>query len=340
MGIRFYCPNGHKLNVKSFQAGRRGICPYCGAKLQIPTESTRKSSKEERAEDGGGAKPAIGPGAGPAEAPGTLAATGPAGQFAGASTSQPVTPLDERSATASAPVTPLGGTMASQPVQPLGQPVFTPAPANWAPTAGPVDAPVPTTAELSAAASFAAAAPAPAVPVAGGVADPLAEAPNVVWYVRLPGGGQFGPASSEVMRSWINDGRVSPDSLVWREGWRDWQEASATFPELGAGQAAAGPGTIAVTTTTPGGGATSERRSGGGYRPASRQRSNATNVAIITVLVLAVIILFVVFLWVLFREPAESAGAPTGVEAARVIDHSWAASPVLSATAPAIRFSP
>ena len=26
MGIRFYCPNGHKLNVKEFQAGRRGIC--------------------------------------------------------------------------------------------------------------------------------------------------------------------------------------------------------------------------------------------------------------------------------------------------------------------------
>ena len=45
MGIRFFCPNGHKLNVKEFQAGRRGICPFCGARIQIPTQSTRPSSK-------------------------------------------------------------------------------------------------------------------------------------------------------------------------------------------------------------------------------------------------------------------------------------------------------
>ena len=36
MGIRFLCPNGHKLNVKSFQAGKRGICPHCGARFTIP----------------------------------------------------------------------------------------------------------------------------------------------------------------------------------------------------------------------------------------------------------------------------------------------------------------
>ena len=36
MGIRFFCPNGHKLNVKEFQAGRRGICPFCGAEDPDP----------------------------------------------------------------------------------------------------------------------------------------------------------------------------------------------------------------------------------------------------------------------------------------------------------------
>lgn len=36
MGIRFYCPNGHKLHVKAFLAGKRGICPKCGAKVGIP----------------------------------------------------------------------------------------------------------------------------------------------------------------------------------------------------------------------------------------------------------------------------------------------------------------
>ena len=39
MGIRFTCPNGHKLNVKSFQAGMRGICPHCGVGVDIPLES-------------------------------------------------------------------------------------------------------------------------------------------------------------------------------------------------------------------------------------------------------------------------------------------------------------
>src|SRR5215469_4761179 len=39
MGIRFLCPSGHKLNVKSFLAGKRGICPHCGAKFEIPFES-------------------------------------------------------------------------------------------------------------------------------------------------------------------------------------------------------------------------------------------------------------------------------------------------------------
>ena len=49
MGIRFYCPNGHKLNVKEKLAGKRGICPQCGVKLLIPLKSSRPSSREERA---------------------------------------------------------------------------------------------------------------------------------------------------------------------------------------------------------------------------------------------------------------------------------------------------
>ncbi len=40
MGIRFQCPNGHALHVKSFLAGKRGICPQCGARVLIPREST------------------------------------------------------------------------------------------------------------------------------------------------------------------------------------------------------------------------------------------------------------------------------------------------------------
>lgn len=30
------CPNGHRLHVKAFLAGKRGICPECGATFVIP----------------------------------------------------------------------------------------------------------------------------------------------------------------------------------------------------------------------------------------------------------------------------------------------------------------
>jgi hypothetical protein len=143
MGIRFFCPNGHKLNVKDFQAGQTGICPFCGVKMPIPLQSTRRSSKRQRSLQQGG---------------------------------------DTVEALASQTV-----------VQ--EQPRL--APANRAASR-----------------------------------DPLTEAGDVVWYVHPPSGGQFGPAAAEVMRAWIAEGRISVDSLVWHEGWRNWQTASKVFPQL------------------------------------------------------------------------------------------------------------
>ena len=62
--------------------------------------------------------------------------------------------------------------------------------------------------------------------------DPITEAPDAVWYVRPPAGGQFGPARGDVLRQWLQEGRVSADSMVWREGWTDWKTAGPIFPEL------------------------------------------------------------------------------------------------------------
>ena len=36
MGIVCHCPNGHRVKVKDYQAGKRGLCPTCGAKFSIP----------------------------------------------------------------------------------------------------------------------------------------------------------------------------------------------------------------------------------------------------------------------------------------------------------------
>jgi hypothetical protein len=163
MGIRFYCPNGHKLNVKSYLAGKRGICPNCGAKLLIPEQS-----------------------AGPAAAsPGVprMAATN---ELAG-------------------------------PEQPAGV-----VPANALPLASTGEVPG-YEREFTITADAGSDIP---------LVDPIEENLQAVWYVRLSSGNQYGPAAGEVFRTWLNEGRVTPDCLVWREGWAEWQTASAVFPQL------------------------------------------------------------------------------------------------------------
>jgi len=199
MGIRFFCPNGHRLHVKAFQAGRRGICPHCGASMEIPSESTRPSSKRKTAK---GAK--VGTAQRGSPSPPTAAAEADRQRF---------TSSDRTEGEVSASTQ-------------LGAPDEMPMSlAQGDPAAG-VAAPV-SMAELGGA---------PVPPMTGGDAagsDPLAEAPNAVWYIRPPSGGQFGPASRDVMKAWIAEGRVAPDALVWREGWRDWREAGAVFPHLG-----------------------------------------------------------------------------------------------------------
>ncbi|MDB4678753.1 DUF4339 domain-containing protein [Rhodopirellula sp.] len=57
-------------------------------------------------------------------------------------------------------------------------------------------------------------------------------APDSSWYVRPPGGGQYGPATKEVFAQWIQEGRIAAASLVWRDGWPQWRPASEAFPEI------------------------------------------------------------------------------------------------------------
>lgn len=58
------------------------------------------------------------------------------------------------------------------------------------------------------------------------------EIPDALWYVRPDSGGQFGPASSVLLRQWKKEGRVGPDAWLWRAGWDNWQPASSVFPDL------------------------------------------------------------------------------------------------------------
>lgn len=51
------------------------------------------------------------------------------------------------------------------------------------------------------------------------------------WYVRPPSGGQYGPATTHTLLDWIQQRRVTADSLVWREGLENWGIVRDVIPE-------------------------------------------------------------------------------------------------------------
>jgi hypothetical protein len=200
MGIRFLCPNGHRLNVKSFLAGKRGICPHCNAKFEIPFESVAAAPPP----------------------PATAASSGASARERSAARDETA-----RSVSASIPASaPSHITLASAPASSSKQSTAESHPVGGAiPAVQAAGFPVE---PVSEAAAIDPVAPA-VVPV---LPDPIAEAPSAVWYVRTNAGGQFGPARGEMMRQWLDERRVGPDYLVWREGWPEWKRASAVFAKL------------------------------------------------------------------------------------------------------------
>jgi hypothetical protein len=59
----------------------------------------------------------------------------------------------------------------------------------------------------------------------------IADAAAGIWYVRPTSGGQFGPAESPTFVQWLQEGRISRDALVWRDGWPEWLSGAQAFPD-------------------------------------------------------------------------------------------------------------
>jgi len=198
MGIRFYCPNGHKLNVKSFLAGQRGVCPRCGAKTVIPFESTREKGSQDLPE----------------------AAEWAEKQRAAATLSVP------------AVGTPVAGNLnAIQPVKPV-EPV---APVAVTPVAAAPAEPEIDFRPVSRDNPFASPPTPPPAAVVEKFPDPFADAPDAVWYVRTSVGDQYGPVKAAVVRQWLVERRIIADTLVWREGWEEWKTGDQVFESLAGG---------------------------------------------------------------------------------------------------------
>ncbi len=238
MGIKFLCQGcDKKLHVKAFLAGKRGVCPHCGAKVRIPLASQMPTE---------GAVPRT-------DAPrnsGPVSATTAAKPQEGISGRASTSAVRQRESSTSAS----GG---------------------------------------------------------GRENDLISEAPEAVWYVRPPTGGQYGPADGEIIRRWLEEGRVSADSLVWREGWDDWKTADSVFPSLGQASTQTEPQaeSPAPVATPPQEDLTQEPFAFSGNKPATSHAktrlpssSNARNVAIVVTLSLVCIGLLVALLMVLQNQ--------------------------------------
>ncbi len=233
MGIKFNCPDCNEaLNIKAKLAGRRGFCPKCRAKIQIP--GTPEPAVVENVQ---------------------IAEDSPAPDVFEPSTASMSNPIG------------------NSPAVPAAEPV----------------AAIPVASELP---------PVAAAPVSQ---DPFDEAPNAVWYIRPPGGGQFGPASTELMKQWFAEGRVGANSLVWRDGWADWLVASHVFRETTTADdshtSAAGNSGVGITTNSQVNPGTADQRKISYYRSKKRKATMAiTIITIGVVIILALIVLLIIIL--------------------------------------------
>jgi len=279
-------------------AGKRGVCPQCGAGLDIPLES-------QITKDGSNADPGAGAGSPsnddeaseltvPLSYP-TSPASFPAGQpsWSPAPGPDPLPgPTGSPGAAQPAPGMPFGaasgyGTPTGPQVAPTVpmQPVLPVHPATPMQRTVPMQPATP-------------AQPMAPMLTAQSPLDPIDEAPQAIWYVRPPSGGQYGPARGDVMRKWMSEGRVSPDSLVWREGWQDWRTAADAFPSLGAAVTPPMPAPVTpaayAASATPAYSATGTLRS-------KRRNSTALAVTIVVLLGLMCLALFVTLVIVLLK---------------------------------------
>jgi hypothetical protein len=222
MGIKFYCPNGHKVNVKSFLAGKKGLCPKCGVRVDIPLESVADPAQPAMAGDRQ-----------------TLTTDLALVDDDAEDEIEEVSALP--AAVAAAP--PVTQTTRTEPFSAgLGQPGGnrSPNPANRAaPQRSAVaSAPLDTGLDLElpmpgsrTSNSDDVLLPASALPPASAQSGNFQHESGSKWHVQLVTGQQFNGIDDATLQQWISERRISPADLLWRDGWLQWQPASAVFSQ-------------------------------------------------------------------------------------------------------------
>ncbi len=203
MGIRFRCHHcEHELNVKDFLAGKRGKCPNCNGKFRIPVSDSTHSLPVESPQPTAAQRS-------PSEAP--------QGPERPSSEDAPSIDESQRVDLTTADPAATRGSATSTKQQPLGQSAVSTRSEDFQKDDKiSSERPTPETVGDSQAQS---------VPPA------LVDGANATWYVRIADGNQFGPATGDILLQWMGENRIQPDSLVWRDGWEQWQLASEAFAD-------------------------------------------------------------------------------------------------------------
>ncbi|MFN7730856.1 MAG: GYF domain-containing protein [Pirellula sp.] len=212
MGIRFHCHMcNHALHVKDFLAGKRGKCPNCNGSFRIPQGGDGYSlSIDELAKSDSAIVSAVRP-----KTP---------------SAAKPTNPAPKTTPSSASPA--IEATQPKTDQDPLAKKATTQSESASRDRSKKATSSEKLDKTTKSVAQPTAVAPSPSSP-AGHRALPasIASLQNVQWYVRPPSGGQFGPADTAILATWIDENRITADSYLWREGMEQWQLASELLPE-------------------------------------------------------------------------------------------------------------
>ena len=198
MGIRFVCHNcGFALHVKDFQAGKRGKCPNCNGSFRIPETDSSYSSPLVDSSDNPAIAPAVAKIRDAFNKVGKVKTTKRSKKSSGSISIA----LESNSVVKSGDVVTRNVSIAPNAV---GEELTTVQSQDGSKQTGP----------------------------AMNMPEVLVNADDAKWFVRPPNGGQFGPATSQMLMNWISESRVTSDSFLWRDGLAQWQLASELFPDL------------------------------------------------------------------------------------------------------------
>ena len=192
MGIVCRCPNGHRVKVKDYQAGKRGLCPTCGATFSIP------------AAGGGEAEGSRAPEGTPDQSqlplarfvplePSVIATLPRAMPFGAARAAAAAAAVAAATAEPPESMEPYAETL------PLGVDPFAGGPSDTAPS------------QLHPA---------------------IADRPDLAWRIAFPGGEPSEPVDAATMQDWLAGSQAEGTELVWRADWSDWQAVRTVFPEF------------------------------------------------------------------------------------------------------------